>query len=349
MTPKGTRAAFIVFFMALVAAFLYMASPLMIPAFVACIVSIIFYPLYQRLERLVRRRRYAAAGLATLLCFAVVLIPLAAMVGMLSVKLVGFAMRLAQQIQAGHLGQYIDGAGVAINERLALLPGGEELVVNLREMLIEGLKGIANFLYQYSPQVLSSTASIAVNLVLIAIFLVVFFAEGSRIFSWMLKILPISAVHQKEISREIRVMISALLFGMIGTAIVQGILMGVGFWAADFQNPAMWGMIAALVAFIPIIGAAFIYTGACIALVIMGRWEAAAAFLLYGLLIVSSVDNFLRPLVMRGRINVHPVLLFVALLGGIRAFGPIGAIFGPVLLAVFLASLRIYQREFTQS
>jgi predicted PurR-regulated permease PerM len=97
---------------------------------------------------------------------------------------------------------------------------------------------------------------------------------------------------------------------------------------------------------VPIIGAALSYIGVTIVLGAMGRWDAAVVFLLYGVVIVSSVDNVLRPLVMGQRMRVHPVLLFIALLGGVRAFGAIGMIAGPVLLAVFLAALRIYQREF---
>lgn len=134
---------------------------------------------------------------------------------------------------------------------------------------------------------------------------------------------------------------------MIATAIVQGLLIGLGFWIADFSEPLMWGLIAILAAFIPIIGAASCYIGATVVLFAMGRVQAAIIFLVYGFVFVSSVDNIIRPLVMGGRIKVHPVLLFIALLGGVRAFGAIGIVFGPVLLAVFLASLRIYQREFT--
>lgn len=346
MTPKVTRAAFIVFFVILVVTFLYMASPLMSPAFVAAIVATVFYPFYHKLDRLFGQRHYAAAIVSTLLCFCIVLIPIALVLTLLSVKMVGFALRLMEQIQAGHLGPFLDEAGRAVNSWIATLPGGENLVINLRETILQGLKAVANFLYQYSPQFISSTASIALGLLFVAIFLVVFFAEGARISALVLRVLPLSAVHQKEMSREIRVMISALLLGMIGTALLQGLLIGVGFWAAGFSNVIMWGIIAILAAFIPIIGAAVCYIGATAVLAAMGRWDAAALFLLYGVVVVSSVDNVLKPLAMRGVVKVHPVLLFVALLGGVRAFGPIGVVFGPVLLALFLASLRIYQREF---
>jgi predicted PurR-regulated permease PerM len=141
-------------------------------------------------------------------------------------------------------------------------------------------------------------------------------------------------------------MISALLLGMIGTAIAQGLLIGTGIVAAGFSNAMMWGLLAMLAAFIPIIGAAIAYLTATAVLAAMGRWEAALLFFIYGVGIVSSVDNVLRPLVMGSRVRVHPVLLFIALLGGVRVFGGVGIIAGPVLLAIFLAALRIYQREF---
>jgi predicted PurR-regulated permease PerM len=136
---------------------------------------------------------------------------------------------------------------------------------------------------------------------------------------------------------------------MVVTALVQGILIGFGFWITDFSEPIMWGLIAILASFIPIIGAASCYVGAVVVLMAMGRGHAAILFLIYGLLIISNVDNVIKLLVMRGRMHIHPMLLFIALLGGVRAFGPIGIIFGPVLLALFLTTLRIYQREFTTS
>ncbi len=346
MTPKVARIAFIVFFMALVALFFYMASPLMGGAFLAFVVAILFYPLYLLLLRAFRRHNYAAAVVTMLICFTIVLFPLSVAIVMLATRLVDFISSLAAEIQSGQFDPLIQSAGNSIERWVAMLPGGAGYALDIRGTMLEAIKHIGAFLYQFSPHMVVKTAGIAVDLIFIAIFLVVFFAEGARLFAMLVRSLPISEDYQQEISRDIRNMISALLLGMIGTALVQGLLIGIGIWVAGFTNALMWGVIAMLAAFIPIVGASAAYLVATLVLAVMGRWEAAVIFLLYGLVIVSSVDNVLRPMVMGNRMHVHPVLLFIALLGGVHAFGAIGIVAGPVLLAVFLASLRIYQREF---
>lgn len=346
MTPKTARIAFIVFFMALVAAFLYMASPLMQGAFLAFVVAVLFYPLYLVFLRLFRGHNYLSAVVTTLICFVIVLLPLALVIIMLTTKLIGFATTLAAEIQSGQFDLIFKSASQTIDRWIALLPNGMNITFNLRDTILNTVKEFGTFLYQFSPHMLAKTAGFALNFLIMVIFLVVFFAEGSRLFDWIVKSLPISENYQQEISRDIRSMISALLLGMIGTAVVQGALIGLGIQVVGFSNALMWGLVAVLAAFIPIIGAAICYLGVSAILAAMGRWEAALIFLVFGFGIVSSVDNVLKPLVMGNRMHVHPVLLFVALLGGVRVFGAIGIIAGPVLLAVFLSSMRIYQREF---
>lgn len=346
MNTKTARAAFIIFFIVMVAAFLYMASPMVKPIFLAAIVSILFHPVYVVLLRWMRQHNYLAAVATSALCFGIVLLPLAVLLTALSFHVVEFVVRLAEQVQGGNLDPLISQVSSTINGWVAQLPVDLRFSFDLRSAILEALKTSAGVLYQYSPRVLATTAQIILGLVLMAIFMVVFFAEGSRLFAWFLRCLPLSASHQREISRDIRIMISALLLGVAGTALFQGLLIGGGMWVAGFENAGMWTLIAIAISFIPIVGAAGFYTVTALTLGSMGRWDAGITFLVFGAVIVSSVDNFLRPLLMSGKMRVHPVLLFIALLGGVRTFGPIGALVGPVLLAVFLTSLRIYQREF---
>ncbi len=347
ITPKGARIAFLIFFGVLVAAFLYMAAPMMKAAFLALIIAVVFHPVYVFFLKLFRKHNYVAAFVTTILSFCVVLVPVVIVIALLATNIVEFATKLSAQVQSGQLSPIVDQVGQTISGWIAALPGGGEITFDLRETIIVALKEVGQFLYQFSPKMLATTARLGINLVVLVIFLVVFFAEGSKLFAWLVRALPLSVSHQEEISKEIRVVISAILLGMIATAIVQGLLIGLGFWVVGFSEPLMWTLIAMLAAFIPIVGAASCYIGAVIVLLAMGRAHAAIMFLIYGFVFVSSVDNFIKPFAMRGKMRVHPVLLFIALLGGVRAFGPIGIIFGPVLLAVFLASLRIYQREFT--
>ncbi len=347
ISPKGARIAFLIFFGVLVAAFLYMASPLMKGAFMAMIVSVIFYPVYKLFLRLFKGHNYIAAVITTMLSFCVVLIPLIIILAALAANISDFATRLIGQMQNQQVVEIVDKINLTINNWLSSLPGGNDSAFDLKIAIINFTKIAGRFLYQFSPRVFATTAKIGVNLIVFVLFLVVLFAEGSKLFTLIIHTLPLSVIHQEEISRQIRKMISATLLAMVSVAVVQGLLIGLGFWVAGFSEPLMWGFIAVMASFVPIVGAASCYIGAVIVLLAMGKWHAAILFLLYGLIFISSVDNVIRPLLMGQQARIHPLLLFIALLGGVRVFGPIGIVFGPVLLAVFLASLRIYQREFT--
>lgn len=349
ISTKSARITFLIFFGVLVAAFLYMASPLMKPVFLALIFAVVFYPVYKFFLKLFRNHNYIASIVTTILSFCVVLVPIVFLISMLSGNLVEFAHQLANEMQGAQMAPIVDKIGNFVNEWMAFLPGTGDATFDLRAEIIEFLKTAGKFAYQFSPKVITTAIKTGMSLIVLIIFLVVFFAEGSNLFEWFVNAMPLSSSHQEEISKDIRVMISATLLGMIANALVQGVLIGIGFLVAGFSDAIMWGMVAVLAAFIPIIGAASCYIAASLVLLAMGRPEAAIIFLIYGIGFVSTIDNVIKPLVMGGQMRVHPVLLFVALLGGVRVFGPIGIIFGPVLLALFLASLRIYQREFTTS
>lgn len=346
MTPKAARAAFLIFFALIVLAFLYMAAPLMQGAFLAMIVALLFYPMHRKVLRLFRGHNYIAAFVMTAFCSLIILLPLTLLAVLVTGQLVDFISMLIGEIQSGSLMPIFDAVGQTLNSLLAKFPGGESIVVDLRSAALEGAKAAGTFLYQYSPKFLTSTLLTLLNVAVMIIFLVVFFAEGAALFEWFVACLPISRGYQNEIARDIRIAIVAYLLGTGGTALIQALLLTLGFSIVGFSNPWMWGLVSMIAAFMPIMGAASCYLVATAVLAAEGRWEAAGFFLLYGFGIVSSVDNFIRPLVMGTQMRVHPVLLFVALIGGVRAFGPIGVIFGPVLLAIFLAALRIYQREF---
>jgi predicted PurR-regulated permease PerM len=346
MTPKTARAAFLIFFALIVLAFLYMAAPLMKGAFLAMIVAILFYPMYRKLLHLFRGRSYTTAFVMTAFCSLIILLPLTLLAVLVIGQLVDFISTFIDQIQSGSLAPILDTIGRTLNSLLAKFPGGEGVVVDLRSAALETAKAAGTFLYQYSPKLVTSTLLTLLNTAVMTIFLVVFFAEGAALFEWLVACLPISRGYQDEIMRDIRLTIVSYLAGTAGTALIQALLLTLAFSVVGFANPWMWGLVAMIAAFLPIMGAASSYLVATIVLAAEGRWQASGLFLLYGFTIVSSVDNFIRPLVMGTQMRVHPVLLFVALIGGVRAFGPIGVIFGPVLLAIFLAALRIYQREF---
>jgi predicted PurR-regulated permease PerM len=139
--------------------------------------------------------------------------------------------------------------------------------------------------------------------------------------------------------QSVGVTVRAVVFGIVLTALAQGVLAGLGYWVAGLPAPALWGVITALVSLIPFIGPV-VWIGLSLALLAHGETQAALGLFLWGALVVSWVDNLIRPLVISGPTQIPFLLVFLGVLGGIKAFGLIGLFLGPVLLAVSVAIWR---------
>lgn len=139
--------------------------------------------------------------------------------------------------------------------------------------------------------------------------------------------------------QAVGVTVRAVVFGIVLTALAQGALAGLGYWVAGLAAPAMWGVITALVSLIPFVGPV-VWGGLSLSLLANGETGAALGLFLWGALVVSWVDNLIRPLVISGPTRIPFLLVFLGVLGGLHAFGLIGLFLGPVLLAVSIGIWR---------
>ena len=139
--------------------------------------------------------------------------------------------------------------------------------------------------------------------------------------------------------QAVGVTVRAVVFGIVLTALAQGVLAGLGYWVAGIDAPALWGVITALVSLIPFVGPV-VWIGLSLGLLAHGETQAALGLFLWGALVVSWVDNLIRPLVISGPTRIPFLLVFLGVLGGLNAFGLIGLFLGPVLLAVSVAIWR---------
>jgi predicted PurR-regulated permease PerM len=139
--------------------------------------------------------------------------------------------------------------------------------------------------------------------------------------------------------QAVGITVRAVVFGIVLTALAQGVLAGLGYWVAGIAAPVLWGVITALVSLIPFVGPV-VWGGLSLGLLAHGETQAALGLFLWGALVVSWVDNLIRPLVISGPTRIPFLLVFLGVLGGLNAFGLIGLFLGPVLLAVSVAIWR---------
>jgi len=137
-------------------------------------------------------------------------------------------------------------------------------------------------------------------------------------------------------------MVIATIYGGILIAAIQGVLGGLSFWILGISSPVFWGTAMALLSFIPLGGTAFIWAPASLLFFIQGAFLKGLVLLGIGVFVISMVDNFLRPLFVGVRTNIHPLLLLFAVLGGIQVFGMIGLVAGPLIASLCITLIGIY-------
>ena len=145
---------------------------------------------------------------------------------------------------------------------------------------------------------------------------------------------------------------SAVLYGNISTALMQGILGGLGFWIIGMSSPILWGFVMMLFALVPYFGTAIVWLPAALNLIFIGYLQndnsstiRGIILVAYGILVISSIDNILKPRLIGAKGKVHPVLVLLGVLGGLSLFGFIGLILGPVMLALLMTFVGIYEEE----
>ncbi len=211
------------------------------------------------------------------------------------------------------------------------------------EQLTKSAQNISNYLFTAIKAIYTSTTNFIFILVVCFFALYYFFKDGDAIIKKIMDLSPLPSSQEKEIFEKFNVMIVATIKGTLIIALIQGLLMGIIFWIAGIQAPTIWGLVTALVSIIPLLGVFLIWLPAGIILLLMGNIWQAVLVMVAGGLIISSIDNFLRPQLIEGETSLHPLLVFLATLGGLAVFGPLGFVIGPVVITLLIALLEIYQ------
>ena len=181
---------------------------------------------------------------------------------------------------------------------------------------------------------------------LVTLFLLFYFMRDKyRILRVLDQLIPLSPSENEQVRDNIRNTLAAVVFGTLAVAVVQGTLGGLMFWWLDLPAPILWGAVMAILAILPLFGAALIWVPAAAYLAIDGDWNKALLLTAWGTLVVGLIDNLLYPLLVKNRLRFHTVPVFISVLGGIFAFGATGFVLGPLVLAVAMALIDIWRRR----
>lgn len=238
--------------------------------------------------------------------------------------------------------QDVVGGPLLVDLRLWANPSPED-VASWRDSILNWLRSYA----VVTGTVLGSfVANFVIGLAVLIISLYYFLADGPAMITTVMRLLPLDDRYERQLLDEFDRISRAVVLATLLSAVVQGILAGVGFAVLGFDAIFLLTVVTMVLALVPFVGAAAVW-GSCAVwlLVYEERVGAAIALVIYGVCVISMADNVIKPIVLHGQSKLHPLLALLSVLGGVRALGPIGIFVGPMAVAFLQALLNILQTE----
>jgi len=311
----------------------------------AVILTILFHPLFTRLNKVLKYQRGAAAITMTIIVIVVIILPSGFLLNILARQVLDIYNYSEEFIREGKHVAFVEGLKqVGLFQRIweVLDRNFDMSQVNLKTLLLDNLRRLSVYIAGQGSKFIKGLSTGIFKFFLMTVALFFLFRDGERFMEKIKTLIPFSAKEREKILQRMVDMIHATIYGGIVVALVQGGLGGVGFWIVGLPAPLFWGAVMAFLSFIPIVGAFLVWVPAAAILFIQGAYLKAVILFVWGAVVVSLSDNFLRPILISGRTQVHTLLLFFGILGGVKVFGFLGFIAGPLVITICLAIIEIY-------
>jgi len=306
----------------------------------AAFLAFLLHPLNLRLRRRLHGTS-GAAGLLTILTPVVILLPLSA----LSVEFVAQISVLVQRLQ--RWAQQLDIKTFSDLQRFPLIARGNTWLEahagisasQVQSWLVSGSQEVLHRAAGLSGAFFIGALGSLIAFIIMLSLLFFFLSGGDVMWNRARRLIPLDETRKERLFRQLSAVTRAIVFGTTMTALLQGVLLGVGFAIAGLPSPVVFGVLVAMVSLLPVGGATFAWVPATGWLFYNGQWGYGIFMLVWGLML-AGIDNVVRPMLISGRAKVSGLAVFVGVLGGVPAFGALGIIVGPVLLALAIALIE---------
>lgn len=218
---------------------------------------------------------------------------------------------------------------------------------DLEDTILKSLKTLATYIGENLSDLFKNVVAFVVNFIIMCLTIFYFIKHGETLINYIKRLLPFSEAQEIKLWRQIKEMVITAIYGGVTVAVIQGIFGGISFLVFGLPSPVFWGSAMAVFSFVPFFGTFIICGPASIILILGGSYGKGIGLLLFGFLVISMVDNVLKPIIIGGRTKLPTLLIFFSVLGGISFFGFIGFVLGPLIAALCLSLLEIYTLEET--
>lgn len=321
--------------------FMIVVKPFFYPIFWAAVLASIFYPLYKRITRLLQPN--AGAFLTLFIITLIILVPLSMILTVLVRELIGvFDTFNSHQTEVGQIVHNID-TFLRSNSFITTYHLNDNLIA---QRIADVGQNLVTFVYESVKSVTQNSVAFIALFVLMLYTLFFFLRDGQKIMKKIMFLVPLGKKNEQLLYEKFTSTVGATIKGTLIVGGIQGTLGGILFLITGVPNPLIWGIAMALFATIPVTGTGIIWLPAGIIMLLTGHLWQGITILAAGVLIVSTIDNVLKPIIVGKDIQMHPVVVLFSTLGGVIVFGLSGFVIGPIIAAFCQTFWEMYEEYY---
>ncbi|MGO9611659.1 MAG: AI-2E family transporter [Dissulfurispiraceae bacterium] len=315
-------------------------KPFLSPIVWAVVLSIVFYPLYVFVLRFLKLK--VMASLVTLIIIlAIILGPFSYLSFMLATEL----KHQSDYLQSGKPEAMISAlrhpqVKWLVDEATTLLGYTEN---ELNAIIVDNMSRLGKELVGRVSSGIGDVVTGILNVVFMAFAIFFFFRDGPEFLRRAHEYMPFSEVQKVKLEVQIRDIIISTIYGGVAVAILEGIMGGITFYLLDIQAPVLWGFAISIASFIPLLGSFAVWGPATVYLFVKGELLKSLILAIVGIFGISFIDTILKPIIIGNRTKMPILVIFFSVLGGIKLFGLIGLVMGPLVLAIFVSVIEIFR------
>lgn len=311
---------------------------------VAAVLAVVLHGTYEGLVRWTRGREILSASLMCVLVALLIVLPLVAVSGLVAIEAKGAYDRYFGNIDAfknvlANLNSFLLGLHI---------PGFKGLDFLDAESISGNIQDVSKVVFNVAQKTYTQVSGFVLWLFVMFFSFFYFVIDGKKLVAKLIRLSPLHDEQEHTLVDNFRSISRATLKGTIVLGLIQGFLGGVIFSITGITSPVTWGVVMAVLSIVPMVGAGLIWFPIGVGALLLGHVWEGATILAFGAFVISTVDNLLRPRLVGRDAEMHPLIVFFATVGGIIKFGFFGFVIGPIIAALFLALLKIYEEEFSK-
>jgi predicted PurR-regulated permease PerM len=316
----------------------------------ALLISSVLYPVYLWVSGIFKGRENWASFFMIFLVLLIIVIPIGWFVSTLSNEAFDFYSRTKSTVTLKKVQEALESDALWARQirKIGKMTGVEFTPETVEKLATSIGKNVGFFLYRQTSSIASNLLSFLVHFFLMMLLLFYLFRDGVRLKDYITQLLPVPKGQFEKVVEKFQEMGRAIIVGNGFAGIVQGILGGFGFYLFGISSPFLWGTVIAFMAFLPIIGASIVFVPAAAILLIHGDIGLGLGFLAYNVFYSSIMEYLIKPRVIGEGMQMNSVLVFIGIIGGIKLFGILGLLYGPLIITIFLTLAEIYRLEYKE-